>query len=239
VEWYWQEKTKNSETNLSQCGFPTTNPTWIEPFIPGSRISVVEIALLNEHSKGFRLMSVVVMSAKSVSGEKGMKISQTLQSLERMKHVHCSNIALVLGRRALPREVLNGSEISGSHGGKYEDYSHWDTAPCSLVEADRRFGGSYCLHRPDDGGSTHLWNVCLLLRDCVASHSRRPSYSSRTDHSRLLLHFCHHTLSSSHLIHTVSAADKKLWHPWTNKRHTTELSRLLTCCSRGPPWRPS
>jgi hypothetical protein len=36
----------------------------------------------------------------------------------------------------------------------------WDTTPCSLVEADRRFRGAYCLHhqvdyRPDDGGSKH------------------------------------------------------------------------------------
>jgi hypothetical protein len=34
----------------------------------------------------------------------------------------------------------------------------WDMAPCSLVEVDRRFRGSYCLHhkgdRLDDGGST-------------------------------------------------------------------------------------
>jgi hypothetical protein len=32
----------------------------------------------------------------------------------------------------------------------------WDTAPYSLVEVDRRFRIACC---PDDGGSTHLWNV--------------------------------------------------------------------------------
>jgi hypothetical protein len=41
----------------------------------------------------------------------------------------------------------------------------WDIAPCSLVEADQRFRGTYCLHHQgdnggsthdDDGGSTHL-----------------------------------------------------------------------------------
>jgi hypothetical protein len=37
----------------------------------------------------------------------------------------------------------------------------WDAAPCSHVEVDRRFRGAYCLHRPDYGGITHLWNVRL------------------------------------------------------------------------------
>jgi hypothetical protein len=34
----------------------------------------------------------------------------------------------------------------------------WDVAPCSLVDADLRFRGTYCLHyhHPDDGGSIHL-----------------------------------------------------------------------------------
>jgi hypothetical protein len=36
-----------------------------------------------------------------------------------------------------------------------------DVAPCSLVEIDRLFRGSYCVHhqsthRPDDGGSKHF-----------------------------------------------------------------------------------
>jgi hypothetical protein len=45
----------------------------------------------------------------------------------------------------------------------------WDMAPCSLVEEDRRFRRANCLHhqdnRPDDGGSTPLWIICLVLRD--------------------------------------------------------------------------
>jgi hypothetical protein len=37
----------------------------------------------------------------------------------------------------------------------------WDIAPCSLVEINLYFRGTYCLHhqsdhRPDDGGSKHL-----------------------------------------------------------------------------------
>jgi hypothetical protein len=51
-------------------------------------------------------------------------------------------------------DYLNkGYEISGSHGGEYEDRAFWDVAPCSLVGVDRRFIGVYC---PDDGGSTLL-----------------------------------------------------------------------------------
>jgi hypothetical protein len=32
-------------------------------------------------------------------------------------------------------------------------------------------------HRPDDGGSKHLWNVCQFLRDDTAQHFRRRSSS--------------------------------------------------------------
>jgi hypothetical protein len=41
-------------------------------------------------------------------------------------------------------------EISGSHGGEYEDDSFWDTAPCSFVETDRRFKEAYCIHHEGD-----------------------------------------------------------------------------------------
>jgi hypothetical protein len=36
---------------------------------------------------------------------------------------------------------------------------------------------SFNIHRHDDGGSTHLWNVGLLQRDYTSQHSRR-LYSS-------------------------------------------------------------
>jgi hypothetical protein len=42
----------------------------------------------------------------------------------------------------------------------------WYITPFILVGVDRRFSGSHCLHhRPDDGGSTHIWNVDLLQTD--------------------------------------------------------------------------
>jgi hypothetical protein len=44
-------------------------------------------------------------------------------------------------------------EISGSHGGEYEFQS--------------------LLGRPDDGGSTHLCNVCRHVFDYMAVHPRR------------------------------------------------------------------
>jgi hypothetical protein len=55
-----------------------------------------------------------------------------------------------------------------------------DVAPCSLVETYRRFGGAYYLHKGDhNGGSKHLWNVGLFIRDYTAPYLRRlpSSYS--------------------------------------------------------------
>jgi hypothetical protein len=49
----------------------------------------------------------------------------------------------------------------------------YDVAPCSHVEVDRRLRCAYCLHRPGDGGSTHLWNVGTLQLDYTALHPRR------------------------------------------------------------------
>jgi hypothetical protein len=47
---------------------------------------------------------------------------------------------------------------------------------------DRRFRGDYCrnhYHRPDDGGSKHLWNAGLLPRDHMVKYPRRLSSSAR------------------------------------------------------------
>jgi hypothetical protein len=57
----------------------------------------------------------------------------------------------------------------------------WVVAPCSLVEVYRRFRGT-CCHRqqgPDDGVSTYLWNVGLLLPVYTALQPRRQPSSSR------------------------------------------------------------
>jgi hypothetical protein len=43
-------------------------------------------------------------------------------------------------------------EISGSHGSDMKVAVIWVVAPCSVVETDRRFRGSYCLyHQGPDG----------------------------------------------------------------------------------------
>jgi hypothetical protein len=63
-------------------------------------------------------------------------------------------------------------EISGSHGGEYEEV-FWVVAPCSLVEVYRRFRVACCLHRPDDGGRKDLWNVSKLLPDYTVLQPRR------------------------------------------------------------------
>jgi hypothetical protein len=49
----------------------------------------------------------------------------------------------------------------------------WDMALCSLI-VDRCFRGAYCLRnqvgRRDDVGSTHLWNVGLILQAYMAPY---------------------------------------------------------------------
>jgi hypothetical protein len=53
----------------------------------------------------------------------------------------------------------------------------WDVAPCSLVEADRRFWGAHCLHHQDNRRSRH-WNVGKFLLDYTTP--RRQSSSDLT-----------------------------------------------------------
>jgi hypothetical protein len=53
----------------------------------------------------------------------------------------------------------------------------WDITLCSLIEVDRHFRGTFCLHHPypDGWGSTHLWNIGLLLQDSTAQYPRKSS----------------------------------------------------------------
>jgi hypothetical protein len=44
-------------------------------------------------------------------------------------------------------------EISGSHGGEYEDV-FWDVAPCSLVDVYRRFSGTSIITLMMEAAST-------------------------------------------------------------------------------------
>jgi hypothetical protein len=73
----------------------------------------------------------------------------------------------------------NWAQISDFHGGEYKHYSlSGDIAPCILIEVDRCFRDENCLRnqddhdRPDEGGSTHHWNVGLRLPDYIALYPR-------------------------------------------------------------------
>jgi hypothetical protein len=58
-------------------------------------------------------------------------------------------------------------DISGSHSGmKMTAFWYRPIAPCSLVKVYRSF--IKIIYRPEDGSSTHLWNVSLLKRDYTA-----------------------------------------------------------------------
>jgi hypothetical protein len=54
----------------------------------------------------------------------------------------------------------------------------WDVLPCKII-VERRFRGTCCLHhyRPDDGGSTYLWNVGRQLF-YTAVHPRTQIWAS-------------------------------------------------------------
>jgi hypothetical protein len=79
----------------------------------------------------------------------------------------------------------------------------WVVAPCGLVEIHWHFRGACCLnhqcvttliisyaHRPDDGGSKHLWNVGKLLPDYTVLQPRRqPSSYNKKAEKRTHLSF--------------------------------------------------
>jgi hypothetical protein len=57
----------------------------------------------------------------------------------------------------------------------------WDTAPCSLVEVDRRSRNAYCLHHKGDEGliMETVFLKLKLLRDYTAQYPRKlPSSAS-------------------------------------------------------------
>jgi hypothetical protein len=61
----------------------------------------------------------------------------------------------------------------------------WDITPCGLIEADRCFGGAYCLYlQGDDGGKMNLRNVGLLQRGYTVL------YPTELSSSTLLVVFC-------------------------------------------------
>jgi hypothetical protein len=65
----------------------------------------------------------------------------------------------------------------GYRGGEYEVTALWDTAPCSLAEADRHFTDPYCLHRQIalmmEAVSFSKKKIGQLLRDNTAVISEK------------------------------------------------------------------
>jgi hypothetical protein len=63
----------------------------------------------------------------------------------------------------------------------------WFVALCSLVEVYWHSRGACCLHRPDDRGSRHLWNISKPLPDYMAQQLRRQPSSNLKTCSMLML----------------------------------------------------
>jgi hypothetical protein len=57
----------------------------------------------------------------------------------------------------------------------------WDTAPCILVLDVRTASIIRVMSRPDDVGSTHLWNVGLFQQDYSALYFRKLPSSYRRE----------------------------------------------------------
>jgi hypothetical protein len=54
----------------------------------------------------------------------------------------------------------------------------WDIELCRIIEGDRHFRGTYCLHIQGDGkGIKHICNVGVLPQDYTAQYLRRLSSS--------------------------------------------------------------
>jgi hypothetical protein len=98
--------------------------------------------------------------------------------------VECWNITLNRPRRLHSISFPNSFTIKMT--------VFWVPEPCSLAEV-------YLLassiiramsHRPDDGGSKHLWNICKLLSDYTALLLRRQTsqYSPPWELETLLIH---------------------------------------------------
>jgi hypothetical protein len=69
----------------------------------------------------------------------------------------------------LRQQSSSESEISGFTAARMKFRVLWYVLPYSQFDVDRRFRS----HRPDDGGSTHLWNVGRHRIENTAVHPRR------------------------------------------------------------------
>jgi hypothetical protein len=109
--------------------------------------------------------STYLQQKKELSGNKHFKtLIQILKSVRAHPHV--------LQRTHTHTQVTNTSVLTGIN---FYIHQLWN-----IGGKEQRFIISYCLHRPDYGGSKFLWNVCKYLPDYTGQRPRRQpcSYSS-------------------------------------------------------------
>jgi hypothetical protein len=80
----------------------------------------------------------------------------------------------------------------------------WDTAPCSLVEVDRRFRGAYSLHYQGD----EWWVIALMMKAVRTSETRSTSAKQRSVPRRLSFSAFHKIVS---------------WQPYKSSPHNHTL----------------
>jgi hypothetical protein len=93
----------------------------------------------------------------------------TTRNYTNIKHISAFILGIII--IIIHTHLVLCSTLLGRHDIKMTVF--WDVAPCSLVEVCRRFRGSCSLHRPDNGGTTHIWNDGKLLPDYTPQHYRR------------------------------------------------------------------
>jgi hypothetical protein len=121
-------------------------------------MSTTHLQLLRRQGHAFRAHLTSYMSTRRHNLEQQHRHVLSLHAPHLSQRKCRSSTALPIQLKTMCENICR--EISDSHGAECED-SLWDMALCCLVEIDWRFKGAYCLF-PVDGGSTHLWNVCLL-----------------------------------------------------------------------------
>jgi hypothetical protein len=98
-------------------------------------------------------------------------------------------------------------------------------APCSLVEAYRRFRGACYLHHQGDLRSKHFWKVGKLLPDCTALKSRRQPSSMRFWFSNKTIISCH--FLQAYINSRYTSLDGEKAKQLLNALFVTRYSRLV------------
>jgi hypothetical protein len=113
-----------------------------------------------------------------------------------------------------------------------------DMATCCLSVENRRLRGVYCFQdRSNDLGKAHLWNVCLLLRDCTAPYTRRlwsssiksfKSYCKGGDPKICKINEPISVSKTNVLMNTYLKLTRTIWTPLFQE-HTAILCQRMRC----------